>query len=92
MFCDGVEDCLLGEDEDGELCYKTDTVITDQREEQEEEEEEEENTRVRMEKVDPGDYSIDEAYFDMTIMLYYVTDISFEVSYIKSISSPSCRN
>ena len=68
LFCDGVEDCLLGEDEDGELCYKTDTVITDQREEQEEEEEEE-NTRVRMEKVDPGDYSIDEAYFDMTIII-----------------------
>ena len=21
MFCDGVEDCVDGEDEDGELCY-----------------------------------------------------------------------
>ena len=30
MFCDGVEDCLFGEDEDGELCYKvraSDTFI-----------------------------------------------------------------
>ena len=23
LFCDGVADCLQGEDEDGELCYKT---------------------------------------------------------------------
>ena len=22
LFCDGVADCLQGEDEDGELCYK----------------------------------------------------------------------
>ena len=80
MFCDGVEDCLLGEDEDGELCYKTHTVSTKQRLEVEdvEKEEEEESSRVKMEMVETGDYSIDEAYFDMTIVIviFFISCVS----------------
>ena len=80
MFCDGVEDCLLGEDEDGELCYKTHTVSTKQRLEVEdvEKEVEEESSRVKMEMVETGDYSIDEAYFDMTIVIviFFISCVS----------------
>ena len=83
MFCDGVEDCLMGEDEDGELCYKTDTVITEKRDE----EDEEGSTKVRMEKVDPGDYSINEAYFDMTIIIviFLISCVSVLVIFFRAL-------
>ena len=89
MFCDGVEDCLFGEDEDGELCYKkedtirvqTNNVNTEDEGEGEEGEEvvvvgEDESTKVKVEKFNVGD--MDEAYFDMTFILviFFISCVS----------------
>ena len=85
MFCDGVEDCLFGEDEDGELCYKKEDTIRVQTnnvdtEEVEGEEVvvvgEDESTKVKVERFNLGD--IDEAYFDMTfiIVIFFISCVS----------------
>ena len=82
-----MEDCLFGEDEDGELCYKKEDTIRVQtnnvntEEEEGEGEEvvvvgENEGTKVKVERFNVGD--IDEAYFDMTfiIVIFFISCVS----------------
>ena len=71
MFCDGVEDCVNGEDEDGELCYKTEDrlsrVQTNNVEDQENVKVAEEN--VKIEDTGSSDFDFHGDYIDMTIIV-----------------------
>ena len=68
MFCDGSDDCLFGEDEDPELCYKKADHVQEQNRN-------DGNSNVKLDTFDIGDFAdsgdeeLDEVTFDITMFL-----------------------
>ena len=78
LFCDGVEDCLNGEDEDGELCYKKEDVRKVQTNNVDIHEEEKEiSDFVETDDV-KTDGTFDMEYLDVTIIIviFFITCVT----------------
>ena len=77
MFCDGSDDCLFGEDEDPELCYKKADHVQEQNRNYG-------NSNVKLDTFDIGDFAdsgdeeLDEVTFDITmfIVIFLVSCVS----------------
>ena len=74
MFCDGSDDCLFGEDEDPELCYKKADHVQEQNRN-------DGNSNVKLDTFDIGDFAdsgdeeLDEVTFDITmfVVIFFVS-------------------
>jgi len=77
LFCNGIDDCLFGEDEDPELCYKKADPVQERNRNNDQ-------SQIKLDTFDIGDFAdsaggfSDQASFDMTmiVVIFFVSCVS----------------